>query len=146
MKLVMLEGTPDEIKEVAHLFVDTATAGSGQAGAAGDPWDAGMDPVKAIRRMLKRIKISEGQMAVYEALANGRLKYSEYLARTGRTVEQIRGVHGALGRRINSTPEIHQAGLPGNSKAVLVWDGEGEDWYLSLTPHALEALIIEGVV
>lgn len=146
MKIIVLDGTPEEIKEVAHLFVDTAAIGPGQVADSAAPDAAVVDPVTAIRRMLKRIKIPNGQMAVYRTLAPGKLEYTEYVKRMGRTVEQIRGVHGALGRRINNTPEIHRAGLQGNIKAVLRWEEDGEGGYFSLTPHALEALKAEGIV
>lgn len=109
MKVIMLEGTPEEIKKVAHLFVETPLEGTSNGSAAQAVIEPTIEPVEAIRRMLTRRPISNGQMAVYKALAGGRLEWYEYLNQADRTSAQIAGIHGALGRRINNTPEIHQA-------------------------------------
>jgi hypothetical protein len=100
--------------------------------------------------MLTRISIPPGQIAVYKALAKGRMEYNEFLNIVEKTYDQIAGVFGALGRRINNTPEIHQAGLPGNCDAIRRWDRETKDgkvvYYISLTLDALDALKKEGII
>lgn len=146
MKVIMLEGTPAEIKEVASLFMESPAQTAAEPASVTSSDQPSIDPVEAIKKMLTRLPISDGQRAVYKALANGKLEYSEYLKSTGRSAQQMAGVHGALGGRINNTQEIHQAGLPGDIYAVLNYEEQGDKGYFSLTPHALEALKEEGIV
>lgn len=142
MKIVMFEGTTEEFEAVAHLFGKLSP--SSEESANGH--EPTIEPQKAIRNMLSRIDIPNGQLAVYKALVNGRLEYNELLAKTGRVSREMSGVLGALGRRINGTEAIHKAGLPGNTSAVLVREKEGGKEYFSLTPDALEALRAEEVI
>jgi hypothetical protein len=146
MKVIMLEGTPEEIKKVAHLFVETSLTETINESASSRAVGPDVEPVDAIRHMLTRIPISKGQLAAYKALKNGKTKYSEYLNHTKRKASQIAGLHGALGRRINNTPEIHRAGLPGNTAAIFVWTNEGGEEHLDLTSEAREALEAEGII
>ena len=142
MEVVKFKGTSEEFKDVAYLFSEKA-APEGKDEIESAPT---IEPVEGIRKMLTRRTISNGQKAVYKALANGRLEYSDFLKQTKRTAQQMAGVLGALGRRINNTQEIHQAGLPGNTKAVLKWEKEGGIEYVSLKPYVHEALVAEGVI
>lgn len=139
-RVVEFEGTPEEF-EVVKSHLGESTPGEGE-----DSTSEPIDPVEAIRRMLTRRSISNGQRAVYEALSEGRLAYNDLLERTGRTGPQMAGLLGALGSRINSTPEIHRAGLPGTVEAVLEYEKVDGERHLSLTPHAQEALEAEGVI
>ena len=141
--IVEFEGTPEEFQTVAHIFgpVDSETM------ADEDEEEVPMiSPTEAIRVMLNRIPISNGQMRVYKILAEGRLEHDEFLRRAERSSQEMAGVMGALGRRINGTKEIHAAGLPGNTLALFEWPKEGGKNYIELKPYALEALQVEGLI
>lgn len=142
MKVMKFEGTPEEFRAVAYLFGDSAT----QEQLPEEEAVPTVATVDAIRAMLTRRPISNGQRAVYAALADGRIEYDELLARTDRPGEVMAGVLGALGRRINNTPEIRQAGLPGNVSAIMVFETVSGTRYVELTPEALEALEEEEVI
>lgn len=131
---------------MAFLFTGSPSPESGEAVDARPSDVPRVEPQEAIRRMLTRLPISDGQMAVYKCLFKGRLEYGEFLLCTQTRGEIMAGVLGALGRRINNTAEIHQAGLPGNCNAVLKWEEEGGKRYVCLTPHAFEALKSMGLV
>jgi hypothetical protein len=140
---IKFEGTPEEFKAIDYVFTDNS---SHAAGAEYGEKDISIDPKDAYRAMLRRRRISNGQREVYETLADGELDFEEYLNKMGRTSSQIAGVHGALGRRINNTEEIHKAGLPGNLEAIIKWRKEGERDFLSLNPDFLEVLEDEGII
>lgn len=144
MKVKTFEGTPEEFKAVAYLFGETIAPE--EPTTNGKEGTRTVEPQKAIRVMLKRRPIPEGQKAVYRALANGEVSYAEFLKRTGRTGAQMAGVMGALGGRINHTKEIHQAGLPGSVGAVIIYRREDEGFYLSLTPDAEQVLKEEKII
>ena len=146
MKVTRFEGTPEEFKVVAHLFSDSSLPDKNSPSDENVKEVPGIEPQEAIRRMLTRLSPSDGQIAVYKALANGKLEYYEFLKRTGRVAGVMAGVLGALGRRVNNTKEIHQAGLPGNINAILKWEKEGDKGYYSLTSYALEALKAENII
>ena len=139
-RIVEFEGTPEEFEVVKpHLSESTP----GEEGVSNsEP----IEPEEAIRRVLSRRKIPNGQRALYEALSEGRLAYDQLLERTGRTAQQMAGLLGALGNRISSTSEIRQAGLPENVEAVLKYERIDGKRHLSLTPHARKALEAEGVI
>ena len=145
MKIIKItfDGTAEELKAAAHLFEDPQPAESAGDMPGQEPTVA---PQDAIRKMLTRLPVSNGQLAVYKALGAGRLEYTEFLKATGRTSGVMAGVMGALGRRINNTKEIHLAGLPGNTSAVLKWEKENGKGYFTLTPDAVEALKAEGII
>ena len=138
MKILLFEGEPEEFKAVAHLFNGTIIKEGHSVKKT--------DPVTGLRQMLKRIPIPEGQLVVYRALANGRLEHSDFLNQIQRKSVQLAGIFGALGRRINKTTEVHEAGLTGTTKDVLTWENDGDKWFISLTPNALEALKAEGII
>ena len=140
MKVLKFEGTPEEFAAVAPLFDDTS---ENNDTPPGPPTVA---PKDAIRAVLTRIPISDGQLAVYKALANGRLEYEEFLKATGKNGNEMAGVLGGLGRRISNTEEIVAAGLPRNCEAMMEWEYEGVTEYRSLLPHALEALREENII
>jgi hypothetical protein len=143
MKVTRFEGTPEEFRAVADvLFPNTAWTEEGKQSDAKPV----VQPKEAIRSMLMRRPISDGQMAVYKALSAGRLEYPDFLLQTGRTAQEMAGVLGALGKRINMTEQIHQAGLPGNTSAVLTWEVESGKEFICLKALALEVLKAEGLV
>lgn len=149
MKVIKFEGTPEEFKVVAELFNDSATP-THQASneiEAEKEREVMFDPKEAIRIMLKRRPVSDGQKAVYKALADGELHYSEFQKKTGRNPDELAGVLGALGRRINETKEIHKAGLSGSVSAVIKYTQLDDGSYnVKLTPDAEEVLRAEGII
>ncbi len=139
-RIIEFEGTAEEFKEVQHLF------DQGQAGTV-SIIDTSLDPKEAITKVLRRLPVTEAQRDLYEALAGGqRVDYQQLLKRMGKESGELRGALGALGRRISATPEIKQAGLEPNVYAILNYEYEGDDVYISLKPYALEALREEGVI
>ena len=56
------------------------------------------------------------------------------------------GVLGALGRRINNNPEIKKAGVEANIYAVLIYERDGEDLYISLHDYVVEVLKDFGII
>lgn len=148
MKVTKFEGTPEEFQVVAHLFSDTPapdkslpSQGNGIAEGEGNK-----QKKEAIRLMLTRRDIHSGQKAVYKALADGELSYAELLEKLNKTPEQMRGIMGALGRRVANTPEIVKAGLPGHVGAVVHYRKADDGWHLSFTSEAKEVLQEEGLI
>jgi len=142
------EGTVEEFKNAAFLFGENQTADEhiSAEDTTEQEEDKGVEPKEAIRRMLRRRRIPQGQKDVYKALANGEVKSEDMAERIGRTPPEYAGVMGALGRRINSTKEIQTAGLPTNVYAVIQYRETDNGTYLSLTHDAEEVLREEGVI
>jgi hypothetical protein len=138
MKITVFEGTPEEYKEIANVLGKTTNALS-------ENKKGSISRKDAYRALLKRATIYDGQRDMYKVLAKGELPFSEYSKLMKRTPEQIRGVHGALGRRVNTTPEIHQAGLAGNIEGVVDWNRSGKNT-IALKPEFLEVLKEEGLI
>jgi hypothetical protein len=137
MKITIFDGTPEEFKLVANVIGNNSIAPSVNENGS-------VSIKEAYRAVLKRALIHNGQRNMYNVLANGELHWNEYNKLMKRTPQQIRGVHGALGKRINQTPEIHKAGLPGNLNAVLDWNIEEKT--IGLKPEFLEVLKEEGII
>lgn len=148
MKVTKFEGTAEEFRCVADLFgYDSLRTGVDEAGdILATNVERNIEPKEAIRKMLKRLRIPEGQRSVYKTLKDGEVKAEDMPSKLGRTYKQYRGVMGALGRRINNTKEIHDAGLPGSITAVIIYRETDDGTYLSLTQDAKEVLIEEGVI
>jgi hypothetical protein len=138
MKITVFEGTPEEYKSIANVLGKNTNDLSENAKVTISRKDA-------YRALLKRAAIYDGQRDMYKVLAKGELQFSEYSKLMKRTPEQLRGVHGALGRRINTTPEIHQAGLPGSLDGVIDWNKGGKNT-IGLKPEFLEVLKEEGLI
>ena len=77
-----------------------------------EPATAGDEPVstdRLMRRVLRRHRIPPTQRAVYRALyeaGDDGLDFGALAAATGRTTEELSGVLGGLGRRVNATSGI----------------------------------------
>ena len=130
----MFEGTPEEFREVSDLLVFDESGMEKQKPS--------VDKDTAIKKALQRRPISDGQRAVFRALANGPITYDELLQQTGRKSGEMAGILGAMGRRINNTPEIHGAGLPGSIEAIIHYEKIGTKTQMSLDTFALEVLVI----
>ena len=139
---IIWEGTKEEFKVVEALFLDTVSVETIPSGAAtGILVSPTITPKEAYRIMLKRRSIEKGQMDIYKTLSGTeKMEFGEYLAKMKRTSVQIRGVHGGLGKRINLTPEIQQAGLPGNTEAVVIFSKVDGKTYIGLKPDFVEVL------
>lgn len=150
MKITKFEGTAEEFKVVSKLFednIDSVNVGTIEPTSTINEEEARTLARKiAYKTMLNRRPIPEGQLDVYKALSEGELEYEEYLRRMKRTDHEVAGVHGALGKRINRTAAIIEAGLPGNMEAIATWRNEGRKRFLSLRPEFVEVLIEERVV
>lgn len=142
--VVRFEGSPEELKEVAPVLFSELVEEEKEEGEVNIIKD--VTPVDAIRKVLTRIKISDSQLEIYTTLAGGPLETGEFLRRTNSTTKTMRGVFGALGRRISHTEEIEQAGLPSDTTAMLNWFKKDDKEYIELQPHAREALLLEGLI
>ena len=150
MKITKLtfDGNPEEFKSIADLFLAEASDAANVSPLTGSASPEGDDhassivtPEDAYRSLITRTTIHPGQRDLYKILAGGELEWSEYISRMGRTPEQMRGVHGALGRRIAGTPAFKDAGLPQDSSAVMIirYDKNGTS-YVSLKEDFIKVL------
>jgi hypothetical protein len=146
---ITFKGTSEEFPSVAHLF---ATLGS-EADPAAHPADGSLEQPNGandelVRRVLNRMEIPPGQIALYKALANAgeeRLSASALAAAMGRTEQVLSGVLGALGRRINGTEGVDQTNPPGIG-LFLGYTRENGKWHYRLRPEVRDALERKGVI
>jgi hypothetical protein len=102
--------------------------------------------VTAVRRMLTRRRVPDGQMALYTALYSAGdegMTMSQLTEATGRTAQELSGVLGALGNRINKTEGLEGQGATG---VVLTIRQVGDRWWYCMRPVLREALEAEGLV
>ncbi len=150
MKITKFEGTVEEFRAVSRLFEDNIVNGNVETPeptpTINEEEARTLARKAAYKTMLNRRLIPKGQLDVYKALSEGELEYQEYLRRMKRSNHEVAGVHGALGKRINHTAAIIEAGLPGNMDAVATWRNEGGKSFLSLKPEFIEVLFEAGIV
>jgi hypothetical protein len=103
----IIELTPDEARAMfPQLFQDVA----GQV--AGVSTTTVAEPVptqRVVRRVLKRHRVPPAQRALYKALyeaGDDGLDFATLAATIGRSTEELSGVLGGLGRRVNATPGV----------------------------------------
>lgn len=112
-----------------------------------EPRRRGEATVRDVRRMLTRIRIPDGQRALYEVLyeaGDQGLSRSDLAAALNRSKSELAGVLGALGHRINRTEGLEGKG---GIEAVLdVSTLEDGDWHYRMRPVLREALEAEGIV
>lgn len=141
MKITVIEGTPEELKAIVpSLFTDDIIVNKESGN------ETIIHPKDAYRALLTRRGTDQGQLDMYSVLSKGELEYNEYLKQMDRSPQQIAGVHGAFGKRVNGTKEIHEAGLPGNMSAVVQIRKEKGKVYISLKPEFVEVLIEEKII
>lgn len=102
--------------------------------------------LQAVRRMLRRRRVPDGQRALYRALYDAGDKWmtlSELADAMDRSPAQLAGVLGALGNRINQTEGLEDQGA---TSAVLGFRKVGSEWYYRMRPVLREALELEGIV
>jgi hypothetical protein len=149
MKVVSFIGTSDEFKSVAHLFLGGQEAASLEGAPEIAPEVEGSSNFAAITRVLKRIPISPGQKALYQALYNAGsdgLMQKELAQKIDRTEQELSGILGALGRRINGTDGIV---IQEDELAISVFfDVEwiDDEWHYTMKPILRKALEKEGVI
>lgn len=110
MRVHVFDGTPDEFKQVAHLFVSSGT--SGPAKTELGPLQEANQEISSlnptlIELALNRIPLSRKQSKVWRAIVGAYPDWitAEELAKiTGIERPQLAGVWGALGRRLANTP------------------------------------------
>ena len=101
-----------------------------------------------VERVLDRIPLSEGQLALLRALYQAGeegLWMDELAAATGRSPRQVVGVLGALGNRTMRTPGYpmeHHRGIG----LLIDWRCVGREWHYRLLPMTRRALERLGVV
>jgi hypothetical protein len=146
---IIFKGTPEEFPSVAQLFANLGSDGGSAAQPAdGSPEQPNGSNAEVIRRVLTRMQIPNGQIALYKALANaddGRLSASALAAAMGRTEQELSGVLGALGRRINGTEGVDQTTHPGIG-LFLGYTRENGEWHYRLRPEVRDVLEREGVI
>jgi hypothetical protein len=136
------DGTPEEFKEVAHIFA--GQAGVALVGPAPVAEDASPEAIRAfIRRLLTRRHIPNGQLAIFQALykaGDQGLTRAELAAATQRTEKKIDGVMGALGRRINNTRGIRQVQPGGGTGVLFEWRAVGNEMRYIMRPELRQVL------
>lgn len=158
MKITTPNGTIIELtpEEAEALFPDLIGETRRQlAGLAGDgPRPAGepLTTPRLIRRVLRRHHVPPGQRALYRALhdaGDDGLAFAALAAAAGRSPEELSGVLGGLGRRINATrgietlPEPPGVSLFFEQKASAPPDG---GWGWAMRPELRAALDELGVL
>jgi hypothetical protein len=155
------EGTPEEFRKVASLLGDHRGS-EGGADVGDDRSDRDeranadmVDPpgltdgdvvsVDAVRRMLTRIPIPDGQRALYRVLRDAGDQWvsrADLAAGMGRTERELDGVLGALGRRTNGTPGCDKVSTPGIAVILEVRFFDNQ-WHYRMRPVLRAALDAE---
>ncbi|MEZ4541430.1 MAG: hypothetical protein R3C43_15775 [Chloroflexota bacterium] len=114
MKITTPKGYVIELSadEAETLFPGLVRGVRRQLAGLAEPAAADDEPLSAarlVRRVLRRHRIPPTQRAVYRVLyeaGDDGLDFGALAAATGRTTEELSGVLGGLGRRVNATPGI----------------------------------------
>jgi len=110
MKITTPKGYIIELtaEEAEALFPELVRDVRRQLGGAGDGGHE-LTPQRLVRRVLRRHRIPPTQRALYRALyeaGDDGLDFVSLAAAVGRSVEELSGVLGGLGRRVNTTPGV----------------------------------------
>jgi hypothetical protein len=110
MKITTPKGYIIELtaEEAEALFPELVRDVRRQLGGAGDGGHE-LTPQRLVRRVLRRHRIPPTQRALYRALyeaGDDGLDFVSLAAAVGRSVEEMSGVLGGLGRRVNATPGV----------------------------------------
>ncbi len=114
----------------------------GPTGTADEPISA----ARLVRRVLRRHRIPPTQRAVYQALyeaGDDGLEFAALAAATGRSTEELSGVLGGLGRRINATHGIETLPEPPGVNLLLDYKPTappGGAWGWAMRPELRQAL------
>jgi hypothetical protein len=118
--------------------------GPGHRHGPGD--DRDQSPQRLVRRVLRRHRIPPTQRALYRALyeaGDDGLDFGSLAATVGRSAEELSGVLGGLGRRVNATPGI--GALPEPPGVTLLFEQKpsappGGGWGWAMRPELRAAL------
>ena len=110
MKITTPKGYIIELttEEAEALFPELVRDVRRQLGGAGEGGHE-LTPQRLVRRVLRRHRIPPTQRALYRALYEADddgLDFVSLAAAVGRSVEELSGVLGGLGRRVNATPGV----------------------------------------
>lgn len=103
--------------------------------------------VSDIRRMLTRRRVAGGQKDLYRVLSaagDHGMAASDLAEAMERTRDQLAGVLGALGRRINNTEGLE--GLGGICVVLDIWEGTNGEWHYRMKPILRQALEAENLL
>ena len=149
VRLVMIDGSPEEVVTVAKGLEKSDVAGTVQTPAAPpaeiDPDDKVFASTEVARRVFNRRPLSPEQKAVLKTLSDA---YPEWVpaaklhAATGYTPAQFAGLMGAFGRRFT-----HTEGFVSNSWLFdAEWNYERGAYDYKLPETVLEAVKVEHVI
>lgn len=149
MKITTPQGYTIELstEEARALFPDLFRDVRGQvAGLAAERVEEPVAAQRLMRRVLKRHRIPPAQRALYRALYNAGdagLDFATLAATIGRSTEELSGVLGGLGRRINATPGVET--LPEPPGVGLLFEHKesappGAAWGWAMRPELREVL------
>ncbi len=148
MKITTPDGYTIELtpREAAVLFPELVRGTRQQLAGLVDESAEPVTEAELIGRIIKRHRVPPGQRALYNALleADERgLDFATLAARMGRSTEELSGVLGALGRRINATSGIET--LPEPPGVSLLFDYReqappGNEWGWAMKPALRKAL------
>ena len=116
MKITTPKGYIIELttEEAEALFPELVRDVRRQLGGAGERGHE-LTPQRLVRRVLRRHRIPPTQRALYRALYEADddgLDFVSLAAAVGRSVEELSGVLGGLGRRVNATPGVDTLAEP----------------------------------
>ena len=146
MKITTPQGYVIELTtdEAETLFPELVRDVRRQLGGHHDERDH--SPQRLMRRVLRRHRIPPAQRALYRALyeaGDEGLDFNSLAAAVGRSTEELSGVLGGLGRRINATPGIGT--LPEPPGVTLLFEQKpsappGGGWGWAMRPELRAAL------
>lgn len=120
----------------------------GQPRGWGGRWSYGepLSEARLVRRVLKRHRVPPTQRALYKALyeaGDEGLDFSTLAATIGHSTEELSGILGGLGRRVNATPGIES--LPEPPGVTLLFDYResappGGSWGWAMRPQTRAVL------
>ena len=108
--------------------------------------DEPLSEARLVRRVLRRHRIPPTQRAVYRALyeaGDDGLDFTALAATTGRSTEELSGVLGGLGRRVNATPGIDTLPEPPGVNLLFEYKEKappGGTWGWAMRPALRQAL------
>ena len=123
MKITTPKGYIIELtaEEAEALFPELVRDVRRQLGGAGEGGHE-LTPQRLVRRVLRRHRIPPTQRALYRALYEADddgLDFVSLAAAVGRSVEELSGVLGGLGRRVNATPGVGAPALATHLNAAV---------------------------
>jgi hypothetical protein len=115
----VVEGTPQELQGLVRELLGDSKAEISEIKLTSGNVDSNKSSLENMAQLIRNVierdpRLPQGQKDLYNVLFSAGdkgLDYATLAARIGRRVEQLNGLLGALGRRINSTSGVE--GKPG---------------------------------